>query len=483
MKISTSQRLLAAVLLLALCALPTAAHGPSDYADLFEEASKSVVSVNSVTVLDGSQQQFPFFFGVPENNNGLESPFRSSGFGSGVIITPDGYILTNAHVIFDDQENQVVDSIEVILHDKRKVAAEVIGYDRYSDIALLKIDVEDPLPAAKIGDSDTLRIGNAVLAIGHPLGLDYSLTSGVVSSLNRSLAGGDSFERFVPFIQTDAAINPGNSGGPLLNAQGEVIGINSRIFAGRGGGFIGYSFAVPINLAMSVQTKLRGTGTIRRGMLGVTFNPEGITEADAKVWGLGDDVRGVLVNEVIEGTGAEAGGIEPGDVIIEYDGKAINDPNDFPRFIADTEPGTEVPIKLIRQGEEMVLPVTIGAIDDGGRLALLDEGGDDEESGTPYCMVLENLSAERKRAIGQTGGALLQGFDIDNCSDDVPQEMYKLKGGDIIIGVIIEGKLTVVENADALREVLRSLNTDTIGFRIIRGNSRRPFFITISLNT
>ena len=481
MKPSRSQRLLA-VLLLALCALPTAAHGPTDYAALFEEASKSVVSVNSVTVLDSSQQQFPFFFGVPENNGGLESPFRSSGFGSGVIISADGYILTNAHVIFDDQENQVVDSIQVILHDKRKVAAKVIGYDRYSDIALLKIDVEDPLPAAKIGDSDELRIGNAVLAIGHPLGLDYSLTSGVVSSLNRSLAGGDSFERFVPFIQTDAAINPGNSGGPLLNARGEVIGINSRIFAGRGGGFIGYSFAVPINLAMNVQTKLRGSGTIRRGMLGVTFNPEGITEADAKVWGLGENVRGVLVNEVIEGSGAEAGGIEPGDVIIEYDGKAINDPNDFPRFIADTEPGTEVPIKLIRQGGEMVLDVTIGAIEDGGRLALLDQDGG-KETGMPYCMVLENLTAERKRAIGQTGGALLKGFDIDNCDNDVPQEMYKLKGGDVIIGAIIGGKLTVIESADALREVLSSLETDTIGFRIIRGNSRRPFFITISLNT
>ena len=464
-------------LLLVLCALPTAAHGPADYAALFEQSRKSVVSVNSVQVLD-SNQEFPFFFGVPEEN-GIDNPFRSSGLGSGVIISADGYILTNAHVIVDESGENVVDSIQVILYDKRRITAEVIGFDNYSDIALLKIEVDEPLPVAKIGDSDKLLIGNAVLAIGHPLGLDYSLTSGVVSSLNRSLRGGDSFDRFVPFIQTDAAINPGNSGGPLLNAQGEVIGINSRILGGRTGGFIGYSFAIPINLAMEVQTKLRKTGTIRRGMLGVTFNPEGITDADAKVWGLGD-ARGVLVNEVIEGSGADAGGIESGDVIIEYDSKPIIDPSDFPRFIADTEPGTEVPIKLVRAGEEMVLNVTIGAIEDGGRLALLDTPGSGDAK-TPYCMVLEDLTAEQKRASGHPGGARLRGFDED-CDDDVPQELYKLKSGDIIIGTIVSGKVSAVTSAVQLSDLLSTMEADTIGFRIIRGAGRRPFFLTISLD-
>lgn len=463
-------------LLLVLCALPTAAHGPADYAALFEQSRKSVVSINSVQVLD-SGQEFPFFFGVP-GEDGIDNPFRSSGFGSGVIISSDGYILTNAHVIVDESGENAVDAIQVILYDKRRITAEVIGFDNYSDIALLKIEVDEPLPVAKIGDSDKLLIGNAVLAIGHPLGLDYSLTSGVVSSLNRSLRGGDSFDRFVPFIQTDAAINPGNSGGPLLNAQGEVVGINSRILGGRTGSFIGYSFAVPINLAMEVQTKLRKTGTIRRGMLGVTFNPEGITDADAKVWGLGD-ARGVLVNEVIEGSGADAGGIESGDVIIEYDSKPIIDPSDFPRFIADTEPGTEVPIKLVRAGEEMVLNVTIGAIEDGGRLALLDTpGSDDTES--PYCMVLEDLTAEQKRASGQPGGARLRGFDED-CDDDVPQELYKLKSGDIIIGTIVSGKVSAVTSAMQLSSLLSTMEADTIGFRIIRGAGRRPFFLTIDL--
>lgn len=463
-------------LLCALAAAPPAA-AQSDYSALFESSSPSVVSVNSVTVLQNQADPFPFFFGLPNEDDGIDSPFRTSGIGSGVIITADGYIMTNAHVILS-QGGEVVDNIEIVTHDKKKHKAQVVGHDVFSDIALLKIEAAAPLPTATIGNSDDIKVGNIVLAIGHPLGLNYTLTQGVISSLNRSIGGGNGSERFVPFIQTDAAINPGNSGGPLLNTRGEVIGINSRIIGGRSGSFIGYSLAIPINLAMEVQAKLRQDGQIRRGMLGVTFDAKGIDEDDAKVWGLAPGTTGVLVNSVIEDSGAAAAGIEPGDIIISFDGKPIKEAFDFPRFIADTEPGSEVPIELIRQGERMTLSATIGSIDDGGKLAAAKPPVEK----IPYGMVLNDLDAETARAAEFDHGAVLVGFDDDNGQRSIPQELFKLRAGDIILGVIISGKLSKVENASALREILATLSVDTIGFQIIRGNNRRPFFVTVSLD-
>ena len=436
-----------------------------------------MVSVNSVTVLENQSDPFPFFFGLPDENNGLDSPYRSSGIGSGVIISTDGHIMTNAHVILD-QNGNIVDNIEIVTNDKKKHKATVVGHDVFSDIALLKISTDTPLPAAKIGDSDIIKVGNVVLAIGHPLGLNYTLTQGVISSLNRSLSGGNGSERFVPFIQTDAAINPGNSGGPLLNVKGEVIGINSRIIGGRNGSFIGYSLAIPINLAMEVQGKLRQDGQIRRGMLGVTFDAKGIDEDDATVWGLEPGTTGVLVNSVIESSGAEAAGIEPGDIIITYDGKPIREAVDFPRFIANTEPGSTVPIELIRQSERMTVFATIGSIDDGGRLATAEKPAEQ----VPFGMVLSDVGEEAARAAGIDYGAVLQGFDDEEGENTIPQELFKLRAGDIILGVIIDGKLSKVEDANNLRQVLGGLTVDTIGFQIIRGNNRRPFFVTVSLD-
>ena len=481
MNISFQKQFSVFILLLLSIGISIQAHGPTDYSALFEEASQSVVSVNSVTVLDQRNNPFPFFFGVPPDNQ-LDSPFRSSGVGSGVIISSDGYILTNAHVILNS-DSSVVDNVEIVMHDKRKLSAKVIGFDVYSDVALLKVDSDTPLPVAKIGNSNNVKVGHVVLAIGHPLGLNYTLTSGVISSLNRSIRGGDGTERFVPFIQTDAAINPGNSGGPLLNVRGEVIGINSRIIGGRTGSYIGYSLAIPINLAMDVQDKLRIDGTIRRGMLGVTFDPKGIDEADIKVWGLDPDITGVLINSVIEGSGADEGGLEPGDAIIGYDNNVITDPNDFPRFIANTEPGSEVPIELIRGGERLTLSVTIGAIDDGGLLAKASGGKSNQK---PFGMVLSELSIEQKQSYGINDGVLLRGFDDENEEIEIPQELFKLRANDIILGVIISGKLEKVQNPNQLRDLLsglEELGIDTIGFQILRGNNRRPFFVTVSLNS
>lgn len=469
----------ASLLALALAATPGLAHEPADYSSLFEEASPSVVSVNSVSVLERNANPFPyFFFGIPPEHlgEGLESPQRTSGIGSGVILSADGYIMTNAHVILEE-DNTVADEIKVTTHDKQTLTAEIIGYDIYSDIALLKVEAEAPLPVAKIGDSEQVKVGNSVVAIGHPLGLNYTLTSGIISSLNRSLTGSGT-ERFVPFIQTDAAINPGNSGGPLLNTEGEVIGINARIIGGRARSYIGYSLAIPINLAMDVQAKLRENGSIRRGMLGVTFDSSGIDEDDAKVWGLPPGQTGVLVFSVIEGTGADAAGIQAGDVIISFNDQKIEEATDFPRFIASTEPGTVVPIALVREGSTITLDVTIGDIEVDGKLTA--SGGTPQKQ--PFGMIFEEVPDNVRSQLQITGGVLLQGFDDKGGEVNIPPELYKLRSGDVILGVIIEGKLSHVNDPADLRRLLTGLSVDTIGFQVLRGRNQRPFFITVNLS-
>ncbi|MBF2734490.1 MAG: trypsin-like peptidase domain-containing protein [Betaproteobacteria bacterium AqS2] len=318
--------LLLGFLLFVLTMFPAVGHGPVDYSELYEKVSKSVVDIHDA---------------------------EGYGGGTGVIISPDGYILTNAHVIYDYRNDEVIESL-VSLQDKREARAQIIGYDQHTDIALLKIEFDEDLPAVQIGNSDRLRVGNSVLAIGHPEYYDYSLSSGVVSYLDRFQQAPtyDALECTVPFIQTDAAINEGNSGGPLLNDSGELIGIISA--ASNYGDDAGLNFAVPINLAMEVEQELRESGKSRWGMLGVYLEH-------------GYD-GGLLVNKISEGSGAEAAGIEPGDVIVEYNYMEVGNLNDFPCLMA----GKKVPVKVIREGQELDLTVTLGAIEDGGRVAALN---------------------------------------------------------------------------------------------------------------
>ena len=473
--------LLIASWMLCLCQA-SYAHSPNLYAELFEKTKNSVVGVHSLELVKQQRGlQFPFFlnpYGNPEAPNNPDTRRRAQSFGSGVIIGADGYIMTNAHVILNNSR-EVTDSVEVVLFNKERYKAEVLGFDIYSDIALLKIDAPDPLPTAHIGNSDSISVGEDVLAIGHPLGLDYSLTSGIVSSLNRSLLGGDGTERFVPFIQTDTAINPGNSGGPLLNMSGEVIGINARIISGRfGGGYIGYSLAIPINLAMSVQQKLRAKGKIDRGMLGVTFDPSGITPDDANVWGIDPDQGGVLINSVIPDSAAAEAGIQAGDIILQYNNQSLKNAANFPRYIADTEPGTQIPIKLFREGREITVQATVGSIEDNGRpLAELRSGQPTE----PYGLVLEDIPENIADALQLEGGVRFAGFNDQGGTVEIPQELYKLRAGDIILSIIISGMVNKIDDADHLRELLNSLETDTIGFQIMRGR-QRAFFVTINLS-
>jgi serine protease Do len=260
---------------------------------------------------------------------------ESRSLGSGFIISPDGYILTNAHVV------DAADEINVRLTDKREFKARVVGADKRTDVALIKIDAAS-LPAVRVGNPARLRVGEWVVAIGSPFGFENTVTAGIVSAKGRSLPQ----ENFVPFIQTDVAINPGNSGGPLFNMQGEVVGVNSQIYS-RTGGFMGLSFAIPIDVALDVQKQLRDKGRVSRGRIGVIIQE--VTRDLAVSFGL-DRARGALVNSVETGSPADKGGIEATDIITRFDGKDVESSSDLPRIVGATRPGTRVPVEVWRKG-------------------------------------------------------------------------------------------------------------------------------------
>lgn len=274
---------------------------------------------------------------------------QAQSLGSGLIISADGHVLTNAHVVSQ------ADEIVVKLHDNREFEAQVVGVDERSDVGLLKIDASN-LPTATIGNSDELQVGEWLLAIGAPFGLDYTATQGIVSALDRSLPN----DTYTSFIQTDVAVNPGNSGGPLYNGDGEVIGINSQIFS-RTGGYMGLSFAVPINTAMHIVQQLRETGTVERGYLGVTVQP--VDRGLAESFGL-DRTVGALVADVVPDSPAAEAGLQPGDVILEFDGQTVEESSDLPPLVGRTPAGEEAEVVVMREGERQTVTVTVGALSD-----------------------------------------------------------------------------------------------------------------------
>ncbi len=305
---------------------------------------------------------------------------RGQSLGSGVITSSDGYILTNAHVIAD------ADSIVVKLHDNREFDAEVVGIDERSDVGLLKIDATD-LPTAEIGDSSELKVGEWLLAIGAPFGLDYTATQGIVSALDRSLPN----DTYTSFIQTDVAVNPGNSGGPLFNADGEVIGINSQIFS-RTGGYMGLSFAVPINSAVEVARQLRETGKVERGYLGVTVQP--VDRGLAESFGL-DKTIGALVAEVMPDSPAAAAGFQAGDVILEFNGNPVEESSDLPPLVGRTSIGSEADVLIMREGDRQTLTVTVGALSD------FDDNNQTEGPGqTSLSVNLRELTSSERKEMG-----------------------------------------------------------------------------------
>lgn len=341
-----------------------------DFTDLVEDASPSVVNISTVThssqpaalakrynipqeVPEIFQHFFDQFkeFGQGEGGQlpfGLGTPkHETSSLGSGFIISSDGYILTNNHVV------QGADEIIVSLSDRRELPAQLIGADKRSDLALLKVDAKG-LPEVDLGSSDDLKVGEWVLAIGSPFGFDYSVTAGIVSAKGRSLPN----ENYVPFIQTDVAINPGNSGGPLFNLEGEVVGINSQIYT-RSGGFMGVSFAIPINVAVDVAEQLKTQGKVDRGWLGVMIQE--VNKDLAESFGL-KKAKGALVAQLVPGGPAEKGGLLSGDIITEFNGQEINMSSDLPHFVGRVKPGSTVKLDLVRNGKSKVIKIKIGTL-------------------------------------------------------------------------------------------------------------------------
>ena len=335
-----------------------------DFTDLVEQVGPSVVNIRTLEKVSardaqaGSpdeemQELFRRFFGVPmpaPNGPRQQRPNRPQpeqeqprGVGSGFILSADGFVMTNAHVV------EGADQVLVTLPDKREFKARIVGTDKRSDVAVVKIEATG-LPAVRIGDVSRLKVGEWVMAIGSPFGLDNSVTAGIVSAKQRDT--GD----YLPFIQTDVAINPGNSGGPLINMRGEVIGINSQIYS-RSGGFMGISFAIPIDEAIRVSEQLRATGRVQRGRLGVQIDQ--VSKEVAESLGL-TKTQGALVRGVEQGSPAEKAGLEPGDIILKFDGKPIEKSSDLPRMVGNTKPGTKSAIQVWRRGSLIEKQITVG---------------------------------------------------------------------------------------------------------------------------
>ena len=326
-----------------------------------EEQGNKVVNISSIVERRVNQNNMPFQdermqeffkrFGIPNfpgipPQGGDQSPQESvNGTGSGFIIESNGYIITNAHVVAQ------ADTVVVKLADKREFKAEILGMDRRTDVALLKIKAKN-LPKVELGNPEKIKVGQWVAAIGSPFGLENTMTVGVVSAKGRALPQ----ENFVPFIQTDVAINPGNSGGPLFNTEGEVIGINSQIYS-RTGGYMGLSFAIPIDVAINVAEQLKKNGKVIRGWLGVAIQE--ITEELSESFGL-DNTSGALIAMVEKASPAEKGGIQPGDIILKFNKNFIASSSDLPKFVGTTKPFTKVPVEILRKGKKIKLDVRVG---------------------------------------------------------------------------------------------------------------------------
>jgi len=346
-------------------ALAQAAEYP-DFVTLVEQYSPAVVSIQTKAEAKQKDQWGRGHPPIPENSPfhdyfkkffdqmpDLPMPPRSS-VGSGFIISADGYIVTNAHVVDE------VDSIVVGLSDRSELPAQVVGKDSRSDIALLKVKSEAVLPAVKIGDASKAKVGQWVLAIGSPFGFERTATQGIISALGRSLPS----DNYVPFIQTDAAVNPGNSGGPLFNLNGEVIGVNSQIYS-RSGGYQGVSFAIPIDVAMEVVDQLKAGGKVARGWLGVMIQE--VTPELAQSFGL-DKPRGALVGQVLADGPAQKAGIKAGDIIIAFNNQPVRTSSDLPLMVGRTRPGASPPLTVIRDGKEQTLTIQIAELPEDTKL-------------------------------------------------------------------------------------------------------------------
>jgi len=414
--------------------------------DIIERVIPAVVNISSKRIVKQNPMASDPFFRDFFRRFFRDRERVQRNLGSGVIVNSEGYILTSNHLVNQAEE------IKVTLPDKREFDAEVIGTDSQSDVAVIKIEGDD-LPVLETGDSDDLRLGETVIAVGYPFGVGQTVTKGIVSALGRSLKLVD----YEDFIQTDAAINPGNSGGALINIKGELIGINTAIVS-RSGGSQGIGFAIPINLATSIMESITEHGYVIRGYLGVFLYPQDITPGMAEVFGM-ESTRGALISEVSEDTPADRAGLKSGDVVVRFNGVGVEDSDDLRTMVADVTPGTEVEIEIIRDGEHKELEVEIGERPES-------EGEIREESpegSTLFLGVaLRNLNDYLRNRLDIPQN--IRGVVVTDVSGGSPAAEAGLKEGD----VILEINRQRVENINDMRDVLDSMEEKSAVVRIFR---------------
>ena len=431
MKPSGLSALIAAVSIAAACLGPGSvlARSLPDFTELVERNRAAVVNISTTQrrTVPADRPRMPRGFEMPDLPE--DSPFReffrrffgegeieefdTQSLGSGFIISQDGFIISNNHVVRN------ADEVIVRLSDRREYKARVVGTDEPSDVALLKIDA-DGLPAVRLGTGYELKVGEWVLAIGSPFGFDHSVTAGIVSAKGRSLPR----ENYVPFIQTDVAINPGNSGGPLFNLQGEVVGVNSQIFS-RTGGFMGLSFAIPIDVAMDVADQLREKGRVSRGWLGVLI--QDVTRELAESFGMAKP-QGALVARVLEGSPAERAGFEVGDILLSFDEHAIERSSDLPPIVGRTRVGREVEVEILRAGQSMTLMVTTDELPADDELQVAAAGTPGDVEATKLGLVVRDMTDEERASVDVAE----QGVVVSGVSAG-PAERAGIRAGDLIL--------------------------------------------------
>jgi serine protease Do len=464
----------AAVALLTALASPVSAQVRAgllpDFTELYERQGPAVVSIDvtqriRAPRLPDISEDDPFYeffrrFGqIPRPRGGVPDREAQSQ-GSGFILSADGYLITNAHVV------EGADEVNVRLSDRREFKAKVIGSDKRTDVALLKIEAKD-LPRVTIGDPEKLKVGEWVVAIGKPFGLENTMTAGIVSAKGRDLPQ----ENLVPFIQTDVAINPGNSGGPLFNLRGEVVGINSLIYS-RSGGYMGLAFAIPIDIAMSAVNQLKEKGRVTRGRIGVQIQE--VNKETAESFGLQRAI-GALVNSVEKGGPADKAGIETGDIILKVDGREVRSSSELPRIITAVRPGTKVSLTIWRKGAQRDIAVTVTELKEEAAPQPARRGTSPKEKAKPNRMglVLSDLTDEQKKELDIKGGVLVE--------DVTSSVRGNVQPGDVILALVRGGQSIDVKSAAQLNDALAKLDKGaSVTLQLRRGDSM--FYSTLKIN-
>jgi serine protease Do len=443
--------------------------GLPDFTALVQQNGPAVVNISTKQNSLYGPQDFGAEEGLPEDSPlydffrrffGEEGPLPEEGengrsLGSGFILSPDGYVLTNSHVV------EAADEIIVRTSDRREFVAKIVGADERSDMALLKVDGQE-LPAVKVGTAVDLKVGEWVLAIGSPFGFEHSATAGIVSAKGRSLPTED----YVPFIQTDVAINPGNSGGPLFNLDGEVVGVNSQIYS-RTGGFMGLSFAIPIDVAMDVVEQLKAKGRVSRGWLGVLI--QDVTRDLAETFGL-NHPRGALVAQVLPNSPAAAAGLRAGDVVLAFNGKEIATSGNLPPMVGVAKVGSEAILTVLRNGETIDLPVLLSELPEDEAVAVAP-GQVEQAAADRLGLVVEDLNADEEESLGVPGGAV-----IVESVEDGPAQRGGIRAGDIIVTFDNEP----VPNTERFRQLLDAVKPgESVAVLVQRGDGRMFYPIRI----